>query len=151
MTPEGPASRSLASGSSSPAWHPSSGASRPRAVLVVGDDRASREGLRAALEGDGHVVETAPDVWQGLARTRNRDFDAIIVDLDLPPLQGVRLAVRDIVQMLRVYRPRSAMIVVSSEVDAALLQDARTLRINELLEKPISPHELRAIVRRLSI
>jgi DNA-binding response OmpR family regulator len=147
---EDPAARSLPSVSSTPAWDPSSGDSRPRAVLVVGDDRASREGLRAALEGDGHAVVTAPDVWQGLARTRDRDFDAIIVDLDLPPLQGVRLAVRDIVQMLRVYRPRSAMIVVSAEVDAALRHDARTLRISELLEKPVSPYELRAIVRRLS-
>ena len=102
--------------SDSPVPQPSAPGHRPRAVLVVGDDRASREGLRAALEGDGHAVETAADVWHALARTRDRDFDVV---------------------------------VVSAEVDRLLQRDADALRIAELLEKPINPHELRAIVRGL--
>jgi DNA-binding NtrC family response regulator len=135
--------------SDSPVPQPSAPGHRPRAVLVVGDDRASREGLRAALEGDGHAVETAADVWHALARTRDRDFDVVVVDLDLPPAQGVRLGARDIVQMLHAYRPGAAMVVVSAEVDTLLQRDADALRIAELLEKPINPHELRAIVRGL--
>ena len=51
--------------------------------------------------------------------------------------------------MLHTYRPTAAMVVVSAEVDTLLQRDADALRIAELLEKPINPHELRAIVRGL--
>ena len=64
-----------------------------------------------------------------------------------PARFGVILMIAVAVAMLAL--PGAAMVVVSAEVDTNLQRDARALRIAELLEKPINPHELRAIVRGL--
>ena len=120
-----------------------------RTILVVDDDRHSREGLRDALLQEGHSVETAADAWQAITAVHDRDVDVAIVDLDLPPLCGVRLSGRDFARIFRAYLPAITLIVISAEDDAALRHESRSLRITEVLEKPISPSHVKAIVRGL--
>jgi CheY-like chemotaxis protein len=63
--------------------------SRPR-VLVV-DDSQSREGLRALLEAEGYDVTGAPTGAHALALAEGRVFDAVLVDLGLPKVEGLNL------------------------------------------------------------
>jgi two-component system CheB/CheR fusion protein len=68
------------------------GLTAPRRVLVIEDNRDSREMLRISLELEGHVVETAIDGSQGLAAARAGTPDVVIVDIGLPGLDGYEVA-----------------------------------------------------------
>jgi DNA-binding NtrC family response regulator len=125
----------------------SGGAGGFATVLVVAADRASREGLRAMLEADGHTAESAADVWHAVARIRERRFDVVVADLDLPPVHGIRLGASDLIRMLLASRPSHTLVVVSAEDRVWCPPEARPPRIAAVLEKPICPVELRAVVR----
>lgn len=62
----------------------------PRRILVVGDDRALTERLRAALVADGHLVDVAVSGDDALERLRapGRPPTMIVLDLDLLDLSG---------------------------------------------------------------
>ena len=121
-----------------------------KTILVVDDDRPSREGLRDVLAHAGYLVETAADSWQAFQRVRERHFAVAIVDLDLPPLHGMGISGWDLARILRAWDPRLAVIVVGAEVDARLRARARLLRLAGTLEKPISPAHLQTIVSGLA-
>jgi CheY-like chemotaxis protein len=126
--------------------HPVTDAARPlRRVLVVDDDRSSREGLNAALLREGHAVETAADAWQAMVRLRAQWFDIAVVDLDLPSVHGVDLGGWDVVRIARAYQPRIAVIVLTAE-DPTPGPEALALDVTGILGKPISLGELTNLV-----
>ena len=120
----------------------------PKAILVVDDDRHSREGLLDALAHGGYDVDSAADPWQAINKIRERPFEVAIIDLDLPPIHGVSVG-WDLVRIFRAYSPAIAIILVGAEQDAALQAQARRLRVAEFLEKPISPTQVKAILSQL--
>lgn len=118
-------------------------------VLIVGEDRHSREGLAETLRREGHAVDSAADLWQAISKLRTQSFGVAIIDLDFAPLHGVSLGGWDVVRIVRAYQPGIRLIVVGAEHDARLQHHASALRIAEFLEKPISPAHLKALVRAL--
>ena len=92
--------------------------SSARRILVVDDDRPSREGLGMALLREGHVVETAGDAWEAIVRLRAQPFDIAVVDLDLPAVHGVEFGGWDVVRIARAYQAGIAVIVLSADEDA---------------------------------
>ncbi|MFQ5947578.1 MAG: response regulator [Acidimicrobiia bacterium] len=71
------------------AFRPVSGP-RPR-VLVVDDSKGVRQVVAGALSSDGFEVAVARDAEEALAILAGRGFDAIVVDFDLPTIDGVGL------------------------------------------------------------
>jgi CheY-like chemotaxis protein len=126
------------------------GAGRPaRHILVVDDDRPSREGVGTALLREGHSVDTAADAWQAIVRLRAQPFDVAVVDLDLPAVHGVDLGGWDVVRIARAYQPGIAVIVVSADDDLAQGAEAGALGVAEVLAKPISLSQLTSLVEGL--
>ena len=60
-------------------------------VLVVEDDPDLRRVLEQALREDGYAVDAAPDGRIGLYDATTWDYDAVILDLMLPGLDGWQL------------------------------------------------------------
>lgn len=65
-------------------------------VLIVEDEEALREQLSQALKSQGFVVDSAKDGEEGLYFGREYDYDAVIVDLGLPKVDGI-----DVIATLR--------------------------------------------------
>jgi two-component system response regulator MprA len=59
-------------------------------VLVVDDDSAVRDSLARTLRFEGHEVETATDGREALAAVAVREPDALILDVSMPVLDGLR-------------------------------------------------------------
>ena len=122
-------------------------AGRPlRRILVVDDDRPSREGLSAALSREGHSVDTAADAWQAMVRLRAQSFDVAVVDLDLPSVHGVDLGGWDVARIARAYHPGIAIIVLSADEEATSDHHALGREVARILGKPISLGELTSLV-----
>jgi CheY-like chemotaxis protein len=61
---------------------------RPRRVLLVDDEAALRAVVAETLRGDGYVVDEAGDGTEGLHRVRATRPDLILLDLEMPVLDG---------------------------------------------------------------
>lgn len=57
-------------------------------ILVVDDNGLSRRKLRLAVKTLGHEAEMAADGHKALAALRNRPFDAVLLDILMPGLDG---------------------------------------------------------------
>jgi DNA-binding response OmpR family regulator len=60
-------------------------------ILIVEDSQRLAESLRAGLRRLGHAVDLAFDGVAGLSYARTNPFDALILDLMLPKLDGLAL------------------------------------------------------------
>lgn len=63
-----------------------------RDILLVEDGEVNRQFLRLLLEQTGATVATAEDGQQGLQQARQRAFDAIILDMQMPIMDGYKAA-----------------------------------------------------------
>jgi DNA-binding response OmpR family regulator len=57
-------------------------------VLVVEDERTLAEGLRKGLEAEGFATDVVHDGAEGLWMAREHPYDAIVLDIMLPKLNG---------------------------------------------------------------
>jgi PleD family two-component response regulator len=63
-------------------------------ILVVEDETAMREAVRQGLEEDNHTVALASDGLEGIHAAESCDFDAILLDVMMPGMDGVELVRR---------------------------------------------------------
>ncbi len=63
-------------------------------ILIVEDERAVREALVRALEGEGYELTVAEDGAQGLAALVHSSADAVVLDVMLPVIDGLEVARR---------------------------------------------------------
>jgi two-component system OmpR family response regulator len=60
-------------------------------VLVVEDEARLAASLRTGLEAEGFAVDVAPDGGEALWFARENDYDAILLDIMLPVLNGYQV------------------------------------------------------------
>jgi DNA-binding response OmpR family regulator len=118
-------------------------------LLLVDPYGTSREGLGAALRASGFAVEAAAGISEAIRKVGDREFDLAIVDLDLPPAHGIAEDGWDLVRILRAADPALLMVLIAAECHPDTRAEALRHGAAHLLEKPISPRELRSIVRTL--
>lgn len=63
-------------------------------VLVVDDDSDVRDAVETALELEGHHVMTAADGLAALKRLGQAEFDAVVLDVLMPNLDGFEVCRR---------------------------------------------------------
>jgi DNA-binding response OmpR family regulator len=118
-------------------------------LLLVDPYGTSREGLGAALRASGFVVEAAAGSSEAIRKVGHGEFDLAIIDLDLPPAHGIAEDGWDLVRILRAADPGLLMVLIAAECHPDTRAEALRYGAAHLLEKPISPRELRSIVRTL--
>ena len=131
--------------------HPSADG-EPRArglrLLVADDEDAVRNAWARYFTRLGAHVTAARDGGEALDLIRREDWDAILLDLKMPVVNGW-----DVVQAARQERPElaSRIVVVSGDVTALLeLQTAEHLEPWRVLEKPTDLETVREAVLRAS-
>jgi DNA-binding response OmpR family regulator len=112
-----------------------------KTVLIVEDDQTVAQLIKLYLVRDGHEVITAPDGAEGLRLARERKPDLIVLDLNLPKLDGT--------QVCRAVRAESQVpvIMVTARVDEEDRLSGLDLGADDYVTKPFSPRELAARVR----
>lgn len=100
-------------------------------VLVVDDDEAVLTLIRRYLEGVGHTVHTAASIEEALDELASREFDVVLVDLQLPGGSGIDIFVR-----VRVHAPDTRLILITGSADLPAAAAAVEQRIDALILKP---------------
>ena len=116
----------------------------PRRVLIVEDDAHIAELLRLHLRDEGYAVEHAADGIEGMRRLEEGSWDALVLDLMLPGIDGLEICKR--ARAMARYTPIIITSARSSEVHRIL---GLELGADDYLAKPFSMLELVARVRAL--
>ena len=116
----------------------------PKRVLIVEDDAHIAELLRLHLHDEGYMVTHAPDGNAGVRELARGRWDALVLDLMLPGVDGLEIC-RQARAMTR-YTPIIITSARSSEVHRIL---GLELGADDYLAKPFSVLELVARVRAL--
>jgi two-component system cell cycle response regulator DivK len=115
------------------------------AILVIDDDRLNQKLARVLLEAEGYDVRLAVDAVSALEILKTCEPALILMDIQLPGMDGWELTRR----LKRNFATRDIPIVALTAYgipsDAA---HARLVGCAEYVAKPLSTEELPAIVRR---
>jgi two-component system OmpR family response regulator len=115
-------------------------------LLVIEDEPDLLTGLVRALRTDGYSVDTAADGEEGLFKAENAGYDAIILDLMLPRLDGWEVLAR-----LRRTKDTPVLILTARDRTTDRVRGLDT-GADDYLVKPFDVRELlarlRALIRR---
>jgi two-component system KDP operon response regulator KdpE len=112
--------------------------------LVVDDDPAFRQGLRASLTTGGYSVDTARSGEEALEYVRERPVDVVLLDINMPGLGGVEACRR-----IRAAAPQAGIVMLTvrdTEDDKVLALEAGA---DDYVTKPFHFRELVARLRAL--
>ena len=113
-------------------------------ILVVDDERLNRILLSTNLEESGYTVETAEDGRQALQMLGAQSFDAVLLDLIMPRMDGYQVLAemkRD--ALLR----RIPVIVISSMDEIESIVRCIEMGATDYLAKPFNPVLLHARIQ----
>jgi DNA-binding response OmpR family regulator len=110
-------------------------------VLIIDDDARLHELLASYLEQNGLTVTVASDGRKGLAALEGGTFDAVLLDLMMPGLDGIEVCKR--------IRSKSniPIVMLTAKGDETDRVVGLELGADDYVAKPFSPRELLARVR----
>jgi len=113
-------------------------------VLVVDDDLDVRDAVETALELEGHRVTTAHDGLEAMKRLSHSEFDAIVLDVLMPHLDGFELC-----RTLRTAGNRTPILILTARDSEEDTIHGLDLGADDYVVKPFALGELLARVRAL--
>ena len=111
-------------------------------ILLLDDDFSVRESLADILEENGYVVTQAEKGLEAVGMAQEGKFDAAILDLKLPDIEGTEVAER----ILKI-SPQTYIVIMTGyatlDVAANALKNAKYIH----LFKPVHPEQLLGILK----
>jgi signal transduction histidine kinase/DNA-binding NarL/FixJ family response regulator len=135
-----PPDESLARGTGNPDAPP-----RPARILIAEDNLVNQKVVSAILKKNGYEVHVAGNGREALACLERCDYDLVLMDVQMPELDGIRTARR-----IRENMRWKDLPVVAMTAHAMIGDQDRCLRagMNGYLSKPVTPAHLLDIVSR---
>jgi two-component system KDP operon response regulator KdpE len=121
--------------------------SQPTSVLVVDDEFALRKALRTSLTASGFAVEEARNGEEAVGAVRQRPFDLVLLDINMPGISGVEAC-----QKIRGLAPQTGIVMVTVRDSENDKVNALEAGADDYVTKPFRLRELiarlRAVLRR---
>ena len=117
-------------------------------ALVVEDEAALREGLRAQLVEQGFTVDIAADGNEGLFAGSEYPLDIAVIDLGLPKISGL--------EVLRQFRnnPSSSsipVVVLTTSAEDRDIEEAYKLGCNSYIVKPVEFNKFMEVAAQIEV
>ncbi len=113
-------------------------------ILVVEDNRDLAEVLRASLVEEGFAVDSSPDGEDGLWRATTVDYDAVVLDILLPGVDGLEILAR-----MRAGGRRAPVLLLTAKDTTEDRVRGLDAGADDYLVKPFALDELLARIRAL--
>jgi two-component system OmpR family response regulator len=111
-------------------------------ILLVEDNLALAEGLCAILRGSGYVVDFVADGASAEAATAAQAYDLVILDLNLPEMDGL-----DVLRAMRSRQNRSAVMILTARGLPEERVRGLDLGADDYMIKPFDVPEFEARIR----
>ncbi len=106
-------------------------------VLLVDDEQDFLETLSNRLELRGLKVSTVTSGEQAIVEAKEQDFDAIIVDLSMPGIDGLETLKR-----IKADNPHAEIIMLTGHASVQSGVEAMKMGAEDFLQKPVELSEL---------
>jgi signal transduction histidine kinase/DNA-binding response OmpR family regulator/HPt (histidine-containing phosphotransfer) domain-containing protein len=109
-------------------------------VLLVEDNKINQQFAQILLQKAGHRVEVAENGHQGVDAVRRTDFDVVLMDIQMPELDGVQ-ATR---QIRALAKPKSdvPIVAMTAHAMAGAREEYLAAGMNDYISKPVQPAAL---------
>ena len=107
-------------------------------VLFADDETNLQELIAAEVPRMGHRVTVCPDGLTAVAALQKNSFDCIIVDLDMPGLNGI-----EVIERTKAVAPETEAIVLTGKSSTETAVSALRLGAFDYLQKPCKLIDLR--------
>lgn len=118
-------------------------------LLVIEDEPELLQGLLRSLQEEGYAVDTASDGSEGLHKASSVDYDAILLDVMLPRLDGWT-----VLEKLRAQKNKTPVLLLTARDSITDRVRGLDAGADDFLPKPFDLPELfariRALIRRCS-
>ena len=125
------------------AERPPEGRFAGRSVLLVDDERDARDACCQALRRERYRVDSAVSPLEALEKVRATSYDAAVLDLKMPQMNGIEL-----LRAIRQLDPDVAVVMVTGYATIETAVEAMKEGACDYLPKPFTPEELRLAVRK---
>lgn len=115
-------------------------------ILAVDDSRSLRRMLKMTLEEAGHTVTEAEDGASGVAKARQQAFDLVLLDVNMPVMDGITVASR--LRKLPEYAS-TPILMLTTESSAEKKKLGKEAGATGWIVKPFSPDKLVNVVNML--
>lgn len=112
--------------------------------LIIDDDKTFRDAACFMVEDGGHAAEGASSGESGLTRLMEDDFDAVVLDLNLGPENGL-----DILSEIQKRNPQLPVVILSAQGSIPVAVEAMRRGAVDFLEKPFLREPFIAVLARL--
>ncbi|SPF35139.1 Transcriptional regulatory protein PcoR [Candidatus Sulfotelmatobacter kueseliae] len=113
-------------------------------ILIAEDEEALAKFVRQGLEGEHYAVDVFSDGEQARVAAAENDYDLVILDLNLPKLDGV-----SVLRQVRLKKPSLPVLVLTQRSRVEDRVQCLDLGADDYLGKPFSFSELSARIRAL--
>ena len=120
--------------------------SRKTMILVADDDENLCANLKDILDGKGYKICTAFDGCAALEQTTKYNFEIMLLDIKLPPLNGLETYIS-----IREIRPDITAIIITGYFKKlnGIIEQALEKGVYTCLEKPVNINELVSLIERV--
>jgi CheY-like chemotaxis protein len=119
-------------------------------LLVCEDNSVNQAVIRAFLTRLGHQVTLVDDGAKGLAALERERFDAVLMDLEMPVLDGYE-AVRRIRASEQTGGPRTYIIALTAHALKGERERCLALGMDDFLTKPVNMPALKAALHQVPV
>ena len=109
---------------------------KPMRILIGDDQPANLLVLRRILEKAGHNVIEANNGEEVLDAVEVENFDAVIIDLHMPKLNGIEVIKQ--ARFMEAGRERTPFIVLSADATSETIRDSQQAGARSFLSKPVA-------------
>ncbi|SDB02116.1 Response regulator receiver domain-containing protein [Desulfonatronum thiosulfatophilum] len=118
-------------------------------ILLVEDDHLNRFALKMLLEKNGYIVHEAEDGKQALALMESQTIDCVLMDIQLPVMNGVEST-----EIIRahdgtLYNPNVPIIAITAYAMPGDREKFLKAGMNDYLAKPVSIQEVEQAMQNL--
>jgi len=114
-------------------------------ILFADDETSLQELMRMELPHLGHRVTVCPDGYTAVAALERESFDCLIVDLDMPGMNGIQ-----VIERAATLSPATESIVLTGKQSLESAVAALRFGVIDYLSKPCRLSELQTLLQRVA-
>jgi len=107
-------------------------------ILIAEDDQTLGKFIREALETEHYNVDVKIDGEQARAAALENEYDVVILDLNLPRLDGV-----NVLRQIRINRPSVPVLVLTQRSKVEDRVECLDLGADDYIRKPFTPDQVK--------